>query len=95
VLDIPIQKLSGHPQVRSLPLGVTRVETPLGGWWTRPSNWKVNTAVAFAGIFAVTYGVWTVSAEKEVRVVLYNSLTDVLTCYCSIDTWNRCARYLL
>ncbi|KAI0942835.1 hypothetical protein AcV7_002136 [Taiwanofungus camphoratus] len=41
----------------------------LGGWWTRPSNWKSNTAIAFAGILAITYGVWTVSAEREVRYV--------------------------
>ena len=39
----------------------------LGGWWTRPSNWKANTAIAFAGIIGVTYGVWNLSADKEVR----------------------------
>ncbi|KAF8072081.1 hypothetical protein FPV67DRAFT_1411333, partial [Lyophyllum atratum] len=43
------------------------VWSPAGGWWTRPSNWRSNTAIAFAGILAVTYGVWQVSAEKEYR----------------------------
>ena len=38
----------------------------IGGWWTRPSNWKANTTILFAGILAVSYGVWTVSADKEV-----------------------------
>ena len=38
----------------------------LGGWWTRPSNWKSNTAIAFTGILTVAYGVFTVSADKEV-----------------------------
>ncbi|PSR73242.1 hypothetical protein PHLCEN_2v10902 [Hermanssonia centrifuga] len=38
-----------------------------GGWWTRPSNWKSNTAIAFAGILAVTYGAFNVSREKEWR----------------------------
>ncbi|KZT26119.1 hypothetical protein NEOLEDRAFT_271143 [Neolentinus lepideus HHB14362 ss-1] len=45
------------------------VWSPAGGWWTRPSNWKANTAIAFAGILAVTYGVWQVSAEKEWRYI--------------------------
>ncbi|KAI0342475.1 hypothetical protein BDW22DRAFT_1330888, partial [Trametopsis cervina] len=44
------------------------VWSPAGGWWTRPTNWKSNTAVAFAGILAVTYGVWVVSADREVRL---------------------------
>ncbi|KAL4244938.1 hypothetical protein ABKN59_009974 [Abortiporus biennis] len=43
------------------------VWSPAGGWWTRPSNWKANTAIAFAGIFAITYGAWTVSADHEYR----------------------------
>ena len=41
-----------------------------GGWWTRPSNWVSNTAIAFSGILAVTYAAWSVSAEKEVRGLL-------------------------
>ncbi|EPQ50812.1 hypothetical protein GLOTRDRAFT_50054, partial [Gloeophyllum trabeum ATCC 11539] len=45
------------------------VWSPAGGWWTRPSNWKANTAICFAGILAVTYGVWQVSADREVRAV--------------------------
>ena len=38
----------------------------LGGWWTRPSNWAANTAIASLGIIAVTYGIWRVSASLEV-----------------------------
>ncbi|TDL27836.1 hypothetical protein BD410DRAFT_761014 [Rickenella mellea] len=45
------------------------VWTPSGGWWTRPSNWKSNTAIAFAGILAVTYSVWTLSAAREWRYI--------------------------
>ncbi|KAJ8455597.1 hypothetical protein ONZ51_g12386 [Trametes cubensis] len=45
------------------------VWSPAGGWWTRPSNWKTNTAIAFAGILTVTYGVFTISADKEKRTV--------------------------
>ncbi|KIP10805.1 hypothetical protein PHLGIDRAFT_197951 [Phlebiopsis gigantea 11061_1 CR5-6] len=43
------------------------VWSPAGGWWSRPSNWKANTAVAFAGIIAVTAAAWQVSADKETR----------------------------
>ncbi|KAG8933351.1 hypothetical protein FRC03_007176 [Tulasnella sp. 419] len=43
------------------------VWSPAGGWWTRPSNWKMNTAVAAAGIGIVTYQTWKMSADKEVR----------------------------
>ncbi|KAF9652263.1 hypothetical protein BDM02DRAFT_3109239 [Thelephora ganbajun] len=45
------------------------VWTPAGGWWTRPSNWRANTAIAFAGIIGATYGVWSFSADKEWRYV--------------------------
>ncbi|KAL1948095.1 hypothetical protein VTO73DRAFT_12170 [Trametes versicolor] len=41
------------------------VWSPAGGWWTRPTNWKTNTAIAFAGILTVAYGVFTLSADKE------------------------------
>ncbi|KAN0094320.1 hypothetical protein V8E55_002607 [Tylopilus felleus] len=42
------------------------VWSPAGGWWTRPANWASNTAITMIGILAVSYGVWTVSAEREV-----------------------------
>ncbi|EMD30810.1 hypothetical protein CERSUDRAFT_60811 [Gelatoporia subvermispora B] len=38
-----------------------------GGWWSRPSNWKSNTAIVFGMIFAITYTLASVGAEKEVR----------------------------
>jgi hypothetical protein len=52
----------------------------IGGWWTRPSNWKANTAIVFAGILGVSYGVWTVSADKEVstRPVALASVNETL-----------------
>lgn len=68
-LDILILNSFGLQQVNPLlhngPISI--LTTPgIGGWWTRPSNWKSNTLIAFGGIFAVTYAVWSVSAEKEV-----------------------------
>ncbi|OBZ77022.1 hypothetical protein A0H81_03116 [Grifola frondosa] len=45
------------------------VWSPAGGWWTRPSNWKSNTAIAFAGILAISYGAFTLSIEREWRPV--------------------------
>ncbi|KIO01561.1 hypothetical protein M404DRAFT_149873, partial [Pisolithus tinctorius Marx 270] len=46
-----------------------QVWSPAGGWWSRPASWKTNTAITFAGILAVAYGVWTVSAEREASFV--------------------------
>ncbi|KAI5119994.1 hypothetical protein M0805_004437 [Coniferiporia weirii] len=43
------------------------VWSPAGGWWTRPSNWKSNTAIAFGGILLVTYSAWQLSASREWR----------------------------
>jgi len=45
------------------------VWTPAGGWWTRPTNWKTNTAIVFAGILAITYAGFTVSKDREWRHV--------------------------
>ncbi|KAH9924979.1 uncharacterized protein BXZ73DRAFT_103356 [Epithele typhae] len=46
-----------------------QVWSPAGGWWTRPSNWKSNTAIATAGLLIISYGIFTVSADKERRTV--------------------------
>lgn len=95
--DILTRRRSGRQLVRPVTQQATRhtsvgrreVSNPIsiGGWWTRPANWKANTAIAFAGIFTVAYGVFTVSADKEVRspsslytttvgiVILRNSLS--------------------
>ena len=58
---------------------------------TRPANWKSNTAIAFAGIFVVAYGVFTVSADKEVRTrfpsLSGRSLRHALV-ICSGGLWN-------
>lgn len=70
-LGIAIQRKYGRQQVRRTTLTFRVPHVPylssiIGGWWTRPSNWKANTAIVFAGILAVSYGVWTVSADREV-----------------------------
>ena len=74
--DIHTPRQFGHRQVRSSDFPVPNRLRPLlelgaapclGGWWTRPSNWKANTFIAFAGIIGATYGVWNLSADKEVR----------------------------
>ncbi|KAF8336258.1 uncharacterized protein EI90DRAFT_152771 [Cantharellus anzutake] len=44
------------------------VWTPSGGWWTRPSNWKSNTAIVGLGIAAITYVTWKYSAAREHRL---------------------------
>ena len=43
----------------------------IGGWWTRPSNWRLNTVIASAGIFAITYATFRYSAEREVGAILH------------------------
>ncbi|PWN36311.1 uncharacterized protein FA14DRAFT_54019 [Meira miltonrushii] len=45
------------------------VWSPSGGWWTRPSNWRTNTAVCIAGIGLVSYFTWMYSAKVEQRHV--------------------------
>ncbi|KAJ8586314.1 hypothetical protein M405DRAFT_823574 [Rhizopogon salebrosus TDB-379] len=45
------------------------VWSPAGGWWTRPANWRSNTFITFAGMFAIAYGVWSVSADREFRAI--------------------------
>ncbi|KIJ06643.1 hypothetical protein PAXINDRAFT_91705, partial [Paxillus involutus ATCC 200175] len=39
----------------------------------RPLNWASNTTIAMIGILAIAYGVWNVSAEREVtaRFILF------------------------
>ncbi|KAG2351892.1 hypothetical protein BDR07DRAFT_1440948 [Suillus spraguei] len=37
------------------------VWSPAGGWW------GPNTVITFAGMFAIAYGVWSVSADREIR----------------------------
>lgn len=42
------------------------VWSPAGGWWTRPSNWKTNTGFVALGLGLAVYGVWQLSADREV-----------------------------
>lgn len=67
--DIHFQKMSGLQQVSSLTqTNVSLLTLFTGGWWSRPHNWKSNTAIAFVGILGLTYATFSVSAEKEVRL---------------------------
>ena len=43
------------------------VWSPAGGWYTQPSNWKVNTAVFGAVILGFTALTWRLSADREFR----------------------------
>ncbi|GBC05985.1 hypothetical protein RclHR1_06540005 [Rhizophagus clarus] len=42
-------------------------KSPAGGWWSRPANWKSNTTIITAGIFAIVGFAWKISAEREWR----------------------------
>ncbi|CAJ0917232.1 10218_t:CDS:2 [Entrophospora sp. SA101] len=42
-----------------------QVWSPAGGWWTRPSNWKSNTAICAAGIIVMTGVIWKISSDHE------------------------------
>lgn len=44
------------------------VWTPAGGWWAEAPNGQRNTLIAFAGIFTIAFGIFNVSASKEVSV---------------------------
>lgn len=45
-----------------------QVWSPAGGWWNlAPNGWQRNTAIAFMGVGTLAYGVFTISASKEVR----------------------------
>lgn len=89
VLDILTRRRCGRQQVRVKDPFYLTVSLPyiatLGGWWTRPSNWKANTAILFAGILTITYGAWTVSADREVRV--YFARLKVIFEHCDFGQW--------
>ncbi|OAV97439.1 hypothetical protein PTTG_26053 [Puccinia triticina 1-1 BBBD Race 1] len=44
------------------------VWSPSGGWWTRPTNWRSNTAIIIAGSTLVFYSVFKLSAHREQRM---------------------------
>lgn len=43
------------------------VWSPTGGWYSRPSNWKANTAIIGATIGGIVMLVWSFSARMEQR----------------------------
>ncbi|KAL7273512.1 hypothetical protein RUND412_003628 [Rhizina undulata] len=46
------------------------VWSPTGGWYSRPSNWKANTAIMYGVIAGVVALAWKLSADREVRTVM-------------------------
>ncbi|ORX41005.1 hypothetical protein BD324DRAFT_647905 [Kockovaella imperatae] len=45
------------------------VWSPAGGWWSRPSNWRTNTAMTAVVITGIGAAVWKWSAAHEERPV--------------------------
>ncbi|RPB21969.1 hypothetical protein L211DRAFT_789437, partial [Terfezia boudieri ATCC MYA-4762] len=43
------------------------VWSPTGGWYSRPSNWRSNTAIVGATIAGLVMVVWSYSAKLEQR----------------------------
>ncbi|KAF1995319.1 hypothetical protein P154DRAFT_445701 [Amniculicola lignicola CBS 123094] len=43
------------------------VWSPAGGWYSRPANWKGNTAIMGAAIAGIVAMVWGLSANREYR----------------------------
>ncbi|KAH8155285.1 uncharacterized protein LAJ45_00295 [Morchella importuna] len=43
------------------------VWSPSGGWYSRPANWKGNTAIMFGVIGGCVALMWKLSAEREYR----------------------------
>ena len=66
MLDIRTRNMSGHQQVRNDQEIPSAISSSLGGWWVRPSNWASNTVIAIGGMATVLYGVWKISADREV-----------------------------
>ncbi|KAI8601564.1 hypothetical protein EDD21DRAFT_374157 [Dissophora ornata] len=63
------------------------VWSPSGGWWTQPTNWKSNTAVAVGISATIVAAAWKYSAENEVLrfvasrrtcAAVFNSWTGIL-----------------
>ncbi|KAI5784987.1 hypothetical protein DFH27DRAFT_576444 [Peziza echinospora] len=46
------------------------VWSPTGGWYSRPSNWKSNTAIIGATILGTVALVWNLSANREYRAAM-------------------------
>ena len=42
---------------------------PTGGWWSRPSNWKMNTLLTGVVIGVMSVGIWRFSTEREVSSI--------------------------
>ncbi|KAJ5097216.1 hypothetical protein N7478_000872 [Penicillium angulare] len=43
------------------------VWSPAGGWYSRPANWKVNTAIMGAFVIGIAGMAFSLSAEREYR----------------------------
>lgn len=60
------------------------VAPPSGGWFHQPKNHHVNGVIAFAGFFAVLYGIY-VHGEKNVHNPKLNYSVD------TVNRWNAAA----
>jgi len=43
------------------------VWSPAGGWYSRPANWKANTAVMGAFVIGIAAMAFSLSADREYR----------------------------
>ena len=55
------------------------VWAPTGGWWCNPRGWQRSTAVAVAGIAAVSYLVTRYADANTVCTIHTHSLTQTYT----------------
>ena len=86
----------GHQQVRAQVFNSEQQSKliRLGGWWTRPSNWAANTAIASIGIIALTYGIWRVSASLEVCFEQFLHMSKMFMPFKRRDRYHPLDRYL-
>lgn len=66
---LPFQPLPSHSESFQIHPFLYCTPLSIGGWWSRPENWKANTTVVALGIAGTTYGIWLYSADNEVSFV--------------------------
>lgn len=64
------KQLKGLDDFTHLNVHDLTIRTPSGGWWTQPTNWKANTAVAVGITATIVAAAWKYSAENEVRLLI-------------------------
>lgn len=66
--------------------------SPSGGWWTQPTNWKANTAVAVGITATIVAAAWKYSAENEVSFpshLFQENIGYRQNCKVSVDTHRK------